>query len=317
MLRFKSFTLFVISLSALSLLVMSQAPEDYFNSSIEQLGRGEYETALASINKAIAMDSLNAEYYLQRAIVYYHLTRYDKVIKDCYTALKIEPDKPQVYFLRGQVCLVTESYGGAILFFGKAVKYAKNSELLYNAFLNRGQAYLAIGKYSEAHDDYIAAYEINPLGIDVLIPLSNIYFKLKQYKEALLIIDQLLKIKADYAEAYELLAKITFESKDYNKAIEAIKKYSTYKPNDNTAFNFLAEIYLQMSDYDNALVAVNRSISICPSDPAPFKIKGLVYFAKGQAEEGCNNLFRAMQMGYFEKYGYDLLEVYQEKCEKE
>src|SRR5690606_19731752 len=144
-----------------------QNNEELVQISHEQLALGKYQEALTSINRVIVADTFNADYYLHRANIFYNLTRYDDAIKDCYTALRIQPDKPEVFFVRGQVCMVTKSYGGAILFFGKTIKNTSSNDLLFNAYLSRGEAFYSLGKYSEAIADYKLAAGLNPVSSDL------------------------------------------------------------------------------------------------------------------------------------------------------
>ena len=308
---------YTLILFGFSQILRSQTPNELYQLSVEQTNDGKYTDALVSIKKAILNDSINADYYLQRATIYFNLTKYDDAVKDCYSSLKIEPDKPQVYYLRGQICLVTESYGGSILFFGKTIKFAKNNDLICSAHLNRGKAYFALGKISEAHDEYLAASEINPKAPEILIPLAESYFRLKNSEEALATLSKATSLQPDNPQIYELLGRILIENKDYTKAIEAINKFCSLKPNNAKAYNLLAQTYYEMKEFSDAIVAVNHAITLDPGDPLNYKIKGSVLLEKGQTDEGCNCLFKAMQMGYLEKCSYDLLDYYQQKCEKE
>ena len=83
-----------------------------------------------------------------------------------------------------------------------------------------------------------------------------------------------------------------------------------------SAFNKLADAYRLDKQYEKAFITLNQSVSLDPMEPQAQKIKGMIYIEMGDMEKGCNTLFRAMQMGYFEKYGYDLLDIYTSNCEK-
>jgi tetratricopeptide (TPR) repeat protein len=294
----------------------AQDIDELLKTSIEYSNKGAYQQALNLINRAIQYDSARADLFLQRATIQYFLGHYDNTIRDCYTTLRLKPNVPEVYLLRGKVCIVTESYGGAILFFGKALKYTSDNDLLYEAYLNRGKAYFSLQRFQDAFSDFQAAYKINNKSIDILFPLADTYLQINRPCEALSTLNRVIIVNPDYAPAYELLGRIAIENKDYPEAIKAYEKYTTLNPNTPSAFNDLAEVYRLDKQYERALSTLNHSISIDPMEPATYKIKGLVYIDLGETEKGCNSLFRSMQLGYFEKYGYDLLDIYTSNCEK-
>lgn len=315
--RFKSHFLFTISLFLIVSRIWGQEAEQYYTSSLKFAEKGAYQQALININKAIGIDSSKAEYFLQRAEIQFNLGDYDNTIKNCYATLNLKPNLPEVHLLRGKVCVVTESYGPAILFFTKTLKYTNNDDLRFDALLNRGNTYLAIQRYTEALNDFNEAFSINHSSLEVMLSLSETYKELDQPNQAIELLNKTIEINPDYAPAYELLGKTAFDKNDFPMAISAYEKYLVLNPNEIEAHNFLAELYLQTQDYEKALNSLNNTLSIDPLEPNAYRIKGLIYLAQEDKEKGCNTLFRAMQLGYFEKYGYDLLDLYMEKCEEE
>jgi tetratricopeptide (TPR) repeat protein len=299
-----------------SLPAQTQDTDELFKASLQYSDKGAYQQALNLIQKAIVKDSTRVDLYLHRATVYYYLGNYDLTIKDCYTIVRFQPDLPEVYLLRGKVCMVTESYGGAILFFGKTLKYTADNVLLFDAFLNRGKSFFALKRYQDAYSDFQAAYAINEQSLDLLLPMADTYLKISKPQEALTILNKLISSNPEYAPAYELLGRIAIENKNFPEAIRVYEKYTALEPTEPSAFNALADAYRINQQYEQALISLNRSLTLDPMNASSHKIKGLIYISMNEKEKGCNALFRAMQLGYFEKYGYDLLDIYITHCEK-
>ena len=305
----------VFVLFSLSRFAFSQDADDFYMSSQDLLDRGEFKLAIRSIDQALLIDSSVSDYYLQRANIHFQMKLYDKTIIDCYKALKLKNDNPEIYILRGKVCQITQSYGGAILFFGKAIKYSSENDGLFEAFLNRGKAYYELRKYIDAKNDFASAYDIDPESVDLLVSMSENYLKINDKMNALINLKKAIEIDSSYSPAYELLGRLAIVDQDYPEAILAYRKYCDLQPETASAFNKLGEAYLLNSEYDSAMTTLNRSQSLLPTDPMIFKLKGLVYIKQLKHELGCNNLFRAMQLGYLEQYGYDLLDIYLDECE--
>lgn len=311
----RPFLLFLIFLLFPLQFNNAQDASELYNESTSAFKNKDFTKAEIIINKAIQADSTRSEFYILRARISMEQEKYDNTIKDCYYALKLTPGNPEVYMLRGELCMITKSYGGAILFFGKAINGFSDNDMLCKAFVNRGNAYFNLDKFSEAQNDFMSAYDINPNSTDVLFPLAKTYIKLNHKKEALYTLDKIIKEDAQYAPAYQLLGSIETGNEEFEKAIDAYNTYLTLNPKSGETYISLAGIYVKMKKYDLALLNANKALSLLPEEPEIFKIKSEVYFEQGLKEEGCNNLFRAFQLGYIEKYGYGALDEYISKCE--
>lgn len=294
----------------------AQNADDFYLSSLDYASKGAFQQALININKSLSIDSSKAEYFLQRAEIQYQQSNYDKTIKDCYTVLRINPKDPEVYLLRGKVCVVTESYGGAILFFGKCINNTSDTKLLFNAHLNRGKALNILKRFPDAYKDLQTAYQIDSNSMELLLSLSETLIHLNKKDEALITLNRTIEADPNYAPTYYLLGELAQSNQDFPKAISAFEKYASLTPEDISAYNRVANIYLNNQQYEKAFQSLNSALLVAPSDPESIKIRGLIYIAQGKTEMGCNTLFRAMQLGYFEKYGYDLLDIYLKECEK-
>jgi tetratricopeptide (TPR) repeat protein len=311
----KTILLALITLVTLLLPANSQNQESNLILGKNLYDQTKYPEALEVINRVLAVDSSKAEPYMLRANIYFKLKQYDNTINDCYKVLRIEPNLPDVYMLRGKVCVVTESYGGAILFFGKAIQYTSDNSLLFEAFLNRGAAYLKLKKYYDAKSNFESAYTINPDSPELLLLMADNQLQLHETDKAMNSIMEVIGADPENAKAHEIMGRIAVEKKDFKLAIVAYTKLCTLIPGPESYYK-LADAHFRSVDYTNAMHALNKAISLDPGDPAPYKLKGIIYIEQGNKELGCDHLFQAMQLGYFEKYGYDLLEIYLRLCEE-
>jgi tetratricopeptide (TPR) repeat protein len=244
------------------------------------------------------------------------LENYDKTIQDCYAVLKTDSKNPKVYLLRGKVCLTTESYGGASLFFAKTIKYSTNNDMLFEAYLNRGISLLKLNRFNESVSDLEQAALINENSHELLLSLSEAQYEMGNTIEASASIQKAIELDPEYAPSYKIYGDISRKTADFPKAISAYKQYIELDSNNVSAYNLLAELYLQTKQLEEGLEVLNRALFIDPKDPLLFKTYGLIYLEQDLHEKACNTFFRAMQMGYFERYDYDLLNIYLKECEK-
>jgi tetratricopeptide (TPR) repeat protein len=282
---------------------------------LEAIENKNYQKALDIANLLLSYDSTSSEYYILKAQACFNLELYDETIKYCYSALNLEPNNPEAYFLRGRVCSQTESYGGAILFYSKALKYSADPELTFKCNLNRGIAYQKLNRYDEAYHDLSIAYDYAPASLEVLYPISEVLYSMGKTEEALYTLNKIIGYDDTYAKAYKLMGKMQYEMGNLKKAFDSYEKYLKYEPEDIEALNAMALAALDIEEYAKGMSIMNKSLALDQFRPDSYKIRALLLFKLGRDEEGCNNLFNALQLGYIEKYGYDALDIYVEHCE--
>jgi tetratricopeptide (TPR) repeat protein len=309
----KIFVVFILSSSLMTAL--AQNPSELYKLSVEQMNKGDYPIAMNYINRAMQEDSTKNDYVLQKAMLCYHLHKYEEAIRYCYTIQKTEPDNPRVLLLRGLIGLTTKSYGGAIFLFGKVIKSSGDKDCRCKAYLYRGKVFLETDKVNEAFADFNAANALQPDSLDILMAFAEAYVKVNQPDEAITKVLKITSRHPAYANAYKMLGNIYYHKKENEKALEAFHKFCELNPNDEGVFQTISNIYLDNKNFDQAHVSIGRASQLDPSDPFNYKILAYIYFAKGQKDEGCNSVFRAFELGYLERYGYDLLDVYLKNCE--
>ncbi|HEX2934897.1 MAG TPA: tetratricopeptide repeat protein [Bacteroidales bacterium] len=287
----------------------------YYNRSQEQMLTGNYQEALSTIDKALLVDSSKAAYFLQKATLYYHLQEYKDALRLCYSANRIEPDNPKVHYLRGLLSMATDNSGGAVFFFGKVIAQSPDQDYVYNSYIGRGKTNLRNGKTGAAKSDFRLALQLKPDSIEPQFLLATAFLQTKEADSALMVIEKVLQTAPEKPQSYKLLGNIYHTQKNYSQAETAYNKYCSMVINDAEVLQDLSALCLENKDYDKARTYIERAITLFPSEPLNFKILAMIFLESGRNEEGCNNMFKAFQLGYLEKYGYDALDVYQGKCE--
>lgn len=120
------------------------------------IGRGrsfalqkKYKRALEDFNKAITLDSLNAEAYSYRSNTYSHLAQFERAIQDADRALKLDPKSSSFYLRRGYAYQGAGYLDRAIADFTKAIELDPDAA----AYIARMQAYLVKGDATKAEAD--------------------------------------------------------------------------------------------------------------------------------------------------------------------
>lgn len=153
--------------------------------------KGEFEQALAELNRALEHDPQSAIAYQGRGNTYSSQGNYEQAIADYSAALKIDPKSAQTLVNRGLAFIKRRDPNRAIADYTAAIQLDPNMSL---AYLNRGSAYARMTDYDRAIADYNSA-----LLIDAKLPLALFNRGLAHAKKG----DHESAI-ADYYQALEL-----------------------------------------------------------------------------------------------------------------
>jgi tetratricopeptide (TPR) repeat protein len=188
----KSFT---VPATAAQLIAAQQATaSDFVIESSEKYKKGDFQGAIADLDKAITINPEYAEAYNNRGLTYKALRDYQKAIADLDKAIVLNPKLALAYTNRGMIYHALKEYPKAIADLDKAIEINANHIYAYNS---RGNIYADLKDYPKAIADYTKAIEINPEYANAYYNRGNTYADLKEYPLAI----------ADYRKAAALYLK--------------------------------------------------------------------------------------------------------------
>lgn len=179
----------IVFISALVYAFTSCQPEVVTKQEIEKadsLSIKLNSPELKSINAQLLEDPRNADLYIKRCQLYIQLKQFDEAAGDAKRAIKIDSTVASYYISLGDVY------------------FAKNETRQTKEILER-----TVIKFPES--------------TEALMKLSELYFIIKNYKEAIAHINKALKINENIAKAYYLKGSIYRESGDTSKAISSLE----------------------------------------------------------------------------------------------
>ena len=123
----------------------------------QKFNRGDFIGALEEYNRAIGIDSSDANYLLNRGLVKEKLKDYEGSINDFTKAISLKPDYESAWFNRGNVFTKLNGLEEAIEDYSMAIFYnSKYTAAYYNRALNRNK----LGIIKEACEDLKKAEEL-------------------------------------------------------------------------------------------------------------------------------------------------------------
>ena len=122
---------------------------------------GEYADAAADFTKAIELHPANGNLYRNRALAYLKMGNNESAISDFSNALRLNLDPslvPDTYNDRGVAYLRNKKAADAISDFTKAIQLRPIAEY----YMNRSEAYAALGDGEHAAQDRTEAIRLDP-----------------------------------------------------------------------------------------------------------------------------------------------------------
>lgn len=224
----------------------------------------QYDMALADYDKAIDLDSTDAEIYSLRATSNEQLGNKTNALTDYSMVIQINPSNAEAYYFRGNIKESLDDVNGAIQDFTKATEMKPDYGWAYNNlgtclagrkdyskaivsldeainiepenavfYQSRGQIKRIAGDYHGAIADFKEAIKANPNVFQSYAGLGMTYYRLYQFEAALTNLETALRLQTNALEIEPRISLLRIQMGE-NSAVtnELIKKLesSGYKP---------------------------------------------------------------------------------------
>jgi tetratricopeptide (TPR) repeat protein len=186
-----------------------------------------HDEAIASCDKAIALNPRLAEAYSNRGIALDGLRRHDEALRDHDTAIALKPDLAAAYSNRGIALNGLKRHDEAIASCDKAI--ALNPDFA-EAYSNRGIALNGLRQYEKAITSCDKAIALSPGLAEAYSNRGAALSGLKRHDEAIASCDKAIALKPDFANAYNNRAFALQALKRYDEAIASFDKAIVLEP---------------------------------------------------------------------------------------
>jgi tetratricopeptide (TPR) repeat protein len=156
-------------------------------------------------------------------------------------------------------------------------------QTLVIAYNNRGNAYIAKGKYDLAIKDYDESIKLNPNYFKTYNNRGVAYKKKGEYDRAIADFDASIKINPEYANAFANRAETYVQKGDYTQALKDFDEAIRLQPTLVGLWNGRCWTRTMIGDLQAALTDCNEAIRLQPN-AATFDSRGVTYLKLGQWE---------------------------------
>jgi tetratricopeptide (TPR) repeat protein len=252
-----------------SAVATSEDLEKFYTEALAFYENKQYEDAIATINKAIIINTQNPEYHKLKAYCLAHLKQYKASTDEVKFALEMDCDNSELYEIIANNFYFLNDNENAIKNYEKAIEYeTENVTRVYHNYVKclieipnsqRAVAVYTLYQYrTDGESDYADG--------DLAFYAGQAYQQLKDYQHAADIYDRLTVMYPDVYGFYAQRGRLYQEKLDFPAAISDFETALKLNNEKSILLTNLAQIYLELHDYKKAAAAFQEYLSKNPDD---------------------------------------------------
>lgn len=298
---------------------------EYAKYGLKYLDSESYKDALRYLDWAIELCPDSAECYFYRGICYDALQDYDKRERDFKKFLTLNNNRSKAVSRVGAFYFHNKEFDKSIRLYTEALNSPELTDSAkYIYYLDRGAAKHSIRDLDGALSDFKNAYRLDSGRLSVIVNISGVLRDLKMYDEAE---KWLIRAsKKDPADIVMLnnLGFLYIEQNLYAKAVPCFNKVIENSSKKDPSFSNMVTLAYAYSNrgfcrsntgqYKEALKDFEKSIELYPENSYVFKNRALLYLKTNKGQEACEDLVKALALGFTRQYGNEAQELYDKHC---
>ncbi len=177
------------------------------------------------------------------------------------------------------------------------------------AYVELGNLYEKLRRIDDAIRAYEEARSLQPSDTNVLLALSRLYNDTGSYERVVEILDQLIKLQPDFADAYKQRGLMYRREADadyaatgdseqrsikYNKAVADLERAVELRPGFEEALGSLGGLYQRIGNYERATEYYQRLYTVNPSSSYALGNLASLFWYVGRREEA-SNYFKSLE----------------------
>lgn len=310
----KNYLFLVFILFALP--AISQTSEELVEQAGDAIDKGELKQALQLVNKAIEIDGKNAYAYSRRGEIYLQMRHLTEAFGDYDKAIRLDPENALMYNCRAIAYYTIQHPDEAIMDYNDAIKYAKNDSLKYMIMSNRGNSKAMMRDFRGAYDDYSAVLAFDSTSIAALTNIAAVCDEIGRGDETIGYLQRVIKLDPMFVGGYGNLGFKYSEMGRYEDAIKMFDKVIELSPEDALGYNNRGYARMMLNDLKGAMKDINYSLKKYPENSYAYRNRALLYLRKGKESLTCEDISKAISLGFTDMYGSEMIELKQKHCIK-
>jgi tetratricopeptide (TPR) repeat protein len=233
-----------------------------------------YQEAIESFNIATQIEPKLYNAWRWQALSLLQLNRYQEALISCDRAIKLNPKDSWIHSARGAILNSLKRDLEAKDAFTLAIEISPH----YSFYYFRGNTRADLGDKHGAIADYNEAIRLKPDYADAYNNRGLAYSNLKEYQKAIADFNEAIRLKPDYADAYRYRGGVHVELKEYQQAIADYNQAISIKPDYADAYFNRGGVHVELKEYQKAIADFNEAIRLKPDHADVYFNRGAAHF---------------------------------------
>lgn len=262
-----------------------QTAEDCFKLSRIHFQKGEIDTALNKINKAIEINPNYVEAYVLRAAIKNKQKDTVGVLLDYNKIIELNPSIPGievVYINRSAIFLQHGEIDKALNDADKAVSINSKSAEIY---IGRAVVRLQKGDLEGSLADYEKSIILNPKIASAYLGRAYFRYQKSDFDGALADYNKGIELNPNYANFYVSRGVVLGLKGDFTVAVASIKK--------GALLNSKSISEERRGNFNSPFIDLNQFLTKSPDNPRAYVMRGVIYKLLGKDKEADNDFNKA------------------------
>lgn len=292
---------------------------------VELMEEGDFESAIEKIDLLIEEEPKAPLLFIIKGDAYQKMDRRFsndtlafRRAMDCYNqALEIDAENYSAFLAKGNLYLLHRKVDEAINDFSAAVKYAEDEQERYEALINRGAIFSYTNQFEKAIADYKKVLEIKPDMHSAYSNLAMIFMRKNELTKAEDLCQHAITLAPEDKTYKNNMGMIRMRQERYEEAeqifSELIENYTSISL--ALALNNRGFARTKLGKLELASIDIDESIQLYPENSYAYKNKAILLIAQKNKPMACQNLSKAIELGYATLYGTEVQDLMDEHCQ--
>ena len=254
---------------------------------------GDFETAVAAGQKAVALRPNYAEAWNNLGVAWFDRRDFRKAV-DCYrTALKHRADYVQAASNLANALHQLGEDEEALSHYDRALRLDPNFVEAQN---NKATVLRDLHRHEEAVPIYRAALARNPNYVEAINNLGLCLNEMGQKSEAIELFKRSIALKPEFPDTHTFLGTVLVERKRGEEALVEAQTALRLAPRNPENYNLLGRVYFELGRYDEALAALDDAVKLKPTMADAWNNRGNMLKELGRMDEARAAYERALTL---------------------
>lgn len=272
--------------------VSEKEPLNYVGKGYYLLNQGKVQEAQAAFDQAL-QKSKNKNVEVLNAVAEAYLTASTKDIVRALAILEksktIDKGNPQTYLLFGDAYILQNNGGLSVSNYEKAAELNKG---LARAPMSIGKVYTRARNYTEAIKAFQNAVAIDPNYAPVYKEMGELYYQTNQIDKAKDAYKKYIELSALRESSRDRYAAFLFLAKEYEQAIVEINEVLKKEPNHMIMNRLLAYSSYELNDYNTGVQAIQKFFQVAKPEKiiaSDYEYRGKLFLKANTDSLGIQN----------------------------